>query len=233
MPIELKEPLWLLLLSALPILVWLHRERQRVLVSDRIGVWERALARLPRARRKRWSLALFCVLFAGLCFILAMADPRIPKRPGLEHIYAVFDVSPSMATLDALEGRSRLAAAEQRWASRRATLPAHVERRAYRLDGRLLEELRDASRGSLEGTETSEDLELAVGERVAALKIAEEFARRRKEGEAVLLYTDAAGPSQLSGEVPPRLYPRFLGRASPNDAILEVELLDPLPARDL
>lgn len=233
--LELGRPLGLLLLVLLPLVYLLHRRHHRVLATDRLEVWRRALARLPRLRVRFSSWKLVISLLCVLCLALALAAPRLAEKPGYRGLIAVVDRSTSMQTRDASGARvpgtlappfgwrSRIQAARERVDAVTAALPEWIPVRLYGLEGRFLKEL---------GPRLPDSLETCPGG--ARLDSVAALAERAGEETCVMLFADGAGPSPWPEPLPPNLFPRRLGRGDTvNEGILRAELEDPWPGPDL
>lgn len=219
--IEFVRPELLWLLAGLPLVWFLHWIRGRALVTDRLEIWERALRRVPRSRRRRVDARLLLSLLVASLLALAASGPVRPERAGVRVQHVVVDLSPSMATQDAGAGRTRIAAARDAVTALRTTLPAHVPLRIWSLAEHRIEEHSGAAALRVAGGAPAET---ALVPRFAAFAGAE---------EAVFFYGDGAGPSAWPSTDEAMLRLFGFGRATQNDALLTWRLEDPWPGPSL
>ncbi len=225
--------LWFLLL--LPVVFLLYREPSVELTTDRLGLWRRALARLPRRKRRKPPLGLILTLLMTALIVLAAAGGGRPEREGPRRFAVVVDLSPSMQYPE--KGVRRL----------RTLLPTlEAELRAIPpwIPGRLLV-LRDEEMGEMTRWKA-----LAVGSTevrglptlsaprlggLARLGLARRLAERSGASTAVLLYADGAGPSPWPKDPPDNLYLRAGGSAEAKNPIgfVSARVLDPWPGAEL
>ncbi|PIE23071.1 MAG: hypothetical protein CSA62_09305 [Planctomycetota bacterium] len=213
--IEFLQPdrLWFLL--GLPLLWLLHWRRGKRILSGRLEIWERALARVPRQRRSWMDLRLFVSLLIATALLLAAAEPQARERPGVRVQHVVVDLSPSMQTRD-VAGGTRLQAALAALAELQASLPEHVPLRIWGL----------RAQGLFAGA-------LQPDREVARYELVERFAEFAGEEEALWFFGDGAGPSPWPEHGPKWLAMRSFGQASPNNSILSVQVEDPWPGPSL
>jgi len=94
--VTFDQPLWLLLLSAVPVLWWLHRRisAPRVTVVASVAALRGALAETSGDRpRRRLDPELLLLLSAAVCLALAAAEPRFATDSAA--VLVVVDTSPS------------------------------------------------------------------------------------------------------------------------------------------
>jgi hypothetical protein len=215
--LELARPELLWALCALPLVWLLHWVRGRPLITDRLEIWERALRRLPRHRRKRIDLRLLLSLLTLSVLVLASAGPRFAEEPGVRVVHAVVDCSASMWTADGPGGMRRIEAAQQRLANLREELPERIALRLWALEEARIRRVASA--------EELSRFEPQVGAGPARTSLLREFVSFANDEHAVLLLGDGAGASRWPASLPGQGF----GAATRNDGILAYTVEDPWP----
>ena len=203
--------LWFLLL--LPVVVLLYREPSIELTTDRLGLWRRALARLPRRKRRQPPLGLILTLLMTLLIVLAAAGAGRPEREGPRRFAVVVDLSPSMRFPE--HGVRRLRTQVPRLSAELAAIPPWIPGRLLVLrDGELQNmtvwEKAAKDRAEPRGLPTLSAPRIGG---VAKLGLARRLAERSGEETAVFVYSDGAGPSPWPTNLPDNLYLRGAGSA--------------------
>ena len=225
--------LWFLLL--LPVVFLLYREPSIEIKTDRLGLWRRALARLPRRKRRKPPLGLILTLLMTFLIVVAAAGAGRPEREGPRRFAVVVDLSPSMHYLE--NGVRRLRTQVPRLEKELAGIPRYIPGKLLALrDGRL-EDMLVWDPVEMSPTE-HRGLPTLVAPRVggiANLGLARRLAERSGEDTAVFLYSDGAGPSPWPGVLPDNLYLRGAGspEASNPTGFVSAEFFDPWPGAEL
>lgn len=225
--------LWFLLL--LPVVVLLYREPSMQLTTDRLGLWRRALARLPRRKRRQPPLGLILTLLMTLLIVLAAAGAGRPEREGPRRFAVVVDLSPSMHFPE--QGVRRLRTQVPRLSAELAAIPPWIPGRLLVLrDG----ELQDMTVWEKAAEDSAEPRGLPtlsaprIGG-VANLGLARRLAERSGEETAVFVYSDGAGPSPWPGKLPDNLYLRGAGSVEARNPVgfVGARAFDPWPGAEL
>ena len=223
--LEFARPVLLWLLLLLPVVYVIHLERSGRMLTDRLDIWQRAIRRVPRARRRFMNLRLLLELLVTTGVVLALAGPRRPERPGYERVWCVVDRSPSMATLDA-DGGARLGAAFAKLQSWLDRVPEWIPFEIRGLTGAVLRKEYELEPGA-------ERKPLELGAELqghARLDATVELAGIGGPKTLVVVAADGAGPSTWPQMPPEHMRFEVVGSAdTDNAAILAAELEDPWP----
>jgi Ca-activated chloride channel family protein len=198
----LAQPLWLLLLAAMPLLALAHHRRS--------GLGALTVSRLPARRSGRWRLHLpfYCRLLAFAAAVVALARPQLgfaweeSTTEGID-IQIALDISGSMGAED-FQPENRLAVAKRVVRDFVARRPADrlgltvfggtaLTRAPLTTDRRMLDELV----ASLDLSEVADGTAIGVGLANAAARLEAGGARSK----VVILVTDGVNNA---GEIDPR-----------------------------
>jgi len=199
---DFAQPLWLLLLAAVPLLAAAHHRRA--------GLGALTVSRLPARRGGRWRLHLpfYCRLFAFAAAVVALARPQLgyaweeATTEGID-IQIALDISGSMGAED-FQPENRLAVAKRVVRDFVARRPADrlgltvfggtaLTRTPLTTDRRMLDELV----ASLDLSEVADGTAIGVGLANASARLQAGGARSR----VVILVTDGVNNA---GEIDPR-----------------------------
>jgi Aerotolerance regulator N-terminal len=225
--------LWFLLL--LPVVFLLYREPSIEISTDRLGLWRRALARLPRRKRRKPPLGLLLTMLMTLLIVIAAAGAGRPQREGPRRFAVVVDLSPSMQFLE--KGVRRLRTQVPRLEKELADIPPYIPGRLLVLRDGLLEEMlvwepREMGATKKRGLPTLQAPRVGG---IAHLGLARRLAERSGDESAVFVYSDGAGPSPWPKLLPDNLYLRAGGSAEASNptGFISAQVVDPWPGAEL